>query len=360
MRVAIVGAGIAGLGTALAVERHGRGDEVDLFEQASDLTPVGAGIVLAPNAIRALVAAGVAEDDLDAIALRGVSGGIRRADGTWLSRVDVDTVTDRVGASAALHRADLVSLLADRLRHTRVHLATRVTVSQLTAYDVVVGADGINSRIRRDLSPGLEPVGSGIVAWRFVAEPGPGRASDERHGFEAWGNGELAGVVPLHDGRTYVYAARREPSGGAGADLSWLDAWPDPLPDLVARVDPATVLRHELWSLPALPSFVGRTDRVGVALVGDAAHAMLPFLGQGACQGLEDAVELALHLGDLAGYDAVRRQRAQTVQRRSAQAARIALLRGRGARLRDGVVRRVPQALVQRSLERAVSWLPSR
>lgn len=364
MRVAIVGAGIAGLGTALAIERHGRQVEVDLFEQAPDLTPVGAGIVLAPNAIRALVAAGVPEPDLDAIALRDVAGGLRGANGAWLRRIDIGAVSDRVGRSAALHRADLVTLLASRLRQTRVHLATRVTLSDLTAYDVVVGADGIRSHVRQALFPRTEPVASGIVAWRFVADQDGGARAGGRGGFEAWGHGDIAGVVPLYDGRTYVYAARREPLGGTSVDLSWLREWPDPLPALVAAADPAAVLRHDLWSLPALPSFMGRPDPgtgpARVALVGDAAHAMLPFLGQGACQGLEDAVELALHLDDLAGYDAVRRPRAQAVQRRSAQASRLALLGGRAGLVRNAGVRLIPPALAQRGLERALAWQPSR
>lgn len=132
-----------------------------------------------------------------------------------------------------------------------------------------------------------------------------------------------------------------------------------PIPRLLAGTDEPALLHNDIIELPDLPSFVERD----VALVGDAAHAMTPNLGQGACQALEDAVVLGRCLDDpasgLAAYDRIRRPRSQFVAARSRRTGRLAQLDSpAAAALRNTLLRRTPSAVMTRSLVRILDWQP--
>jgi 2-polyprenyl-6-methoxyphenol hydroxylase-like FAD-dependent oxidoreductase len=166
------------------------------------------------------------------------------------------------------------------------------------------------------------------------------------------GPGGEAGILPLGDGRVCWYVATVAP---AQADLDPVEVfadWHDPLPELVRST--TDVLRHDIYELPLLPTFVsGR-----VALLGDAAHAMTPYLGQGACMALEDAVTLAAVDGDLARYDAVRRPRTQAVWKGSRMAGKFGIeVRSPIAlALRNFVLRALPASMAVRGMTRFSSW----
>jgi 2-polyprenyl-6-methoxyphenol hydroxylase-like FAD-dependent oxidoreductase len=360
--VIVVGGGIAGLTTALAAERMLPGRDLLLLEQSAELTTVGAGILLWPNALAVLERLGICAGEVDRVGRRTGLDGVRTADGRWLRRLERSELDRRVGPSAAFHRAELVDLLRGRLSRTEVRLGaqvSRVSADGVVSWrtggrdeteraGLVVAADGIRSRVRSTLWD-VAPVSSGAVAARAVVDV----ATDV--GVEVWGRGAVAGHLPLRGGRTYVYAARRGPWDGQ--DLDWLASWPGELPRLAEAV--ASAVRtggsrphvDRLSSLPPVRPWV----RGRVALVGDAAHAMLPFLGQGACQGIEDA-EALVHAvaasGDLTGYERARRRQAQTVARASATASRVALADGRAAALRDRLLPLAPDAAYVRQLAR--------
>ncbi|GMA23632.1 monooxygenase [Luteimicrobium album] len=340
----VVGAGIGGLTAAVALRR--RRWDATVLERATSLEPVGAGIALAPNAVRALESIGLGDPVLDLAALQGPVG-LRRPDGRWLVRGDASMVGPE--PTVLLHRSQLVDLLRGALDDGAVRLGVTVTrvdpggpSERATvrvrarddseeaglAADVVVAADGIDSPVRTALFPGQPgPVYAGATAWRFVT-PEPVAVEPA----ETWGRGSVVGLTPLADGRVYCYLTATLPEGTRFRDevgelQRRFGHWHPPLRALLGDLDPATLLHHDLrWLKEPLPRYdVGR-----VALLGDAAHAMTPHLGQGGAQAIEDAVVLAANLRAapgsaavigpaLAAYTAARKGRTQGVARMSAQ-----------------------------------------
>ncbi|WP_328964630.1 FAD-dependent monooxygenase [Streptomyces virginiae] len=369
----VAGAGIGGLTAALALHRHGW--RVTVCERAAGPTAVGAGIVLAPNALRAFDTIGF---DITRTAGRAVPAamGLRRPDGRRLSRADTAASAARFGGPPlALHRSALADALAAALPTTAIRYGVAVTsvddadgspvvrtdAGDLDGADLVIAADGIHSPLRRQYfpeHPGLHH--SGETAWRTVL---PAAASlTGTATAETWGRGERFGVVPLADGRTYLYATAVVPAGRRPADvraelLRRYGTWHDPIPALLDRIDPAAVLQHDLYDLAApLPRFHhGR-----LAWLGDAAHAMTPNLGQGGCQAVEDAAVLGHLLAGagptevpaaLAAYSAARCARTDAIRVRSRRAGRVAALsHPLAVAVRDLAVRATPARVTGRAM----------
>ncbi|WP_046471050.1 FAD-dependent monooxygenase [Allosalinactinospora lopnorensis] len=379
----IAGGGIGGLATALALHRQGW--TVTVVERAVSLAPVGAGIGLAPNAVRALRELGVA-DEVRACSASHEGMGIRHPSGRWLVFVDEEKARRRFGEPfAVLHRADLVRILADRLPPETLHLKTRVEGVETGTgerparvstsqgdfdADLVVAADGLRSGLRSRLFPAHPgPVHAGFTAWRIVVPaPGCGLLASE-----TWGNSGVVGVLPMAEGRVYCYATGVMPPGKLFEDeraetLRRFGDWHAPIPDLFAAAAPETVLRNDVFHLARpLPSL----HRGRVAFLGDAAHPMAPNLGQGACQAIEDAVVLAHVAGDgtdiprrVYDYTAARLERTTAMVRRSAKVGAM-VHRDSPAAVRTrwtlaAVAGRLPFGATARSLRPITGWHPPR
>jgi 2-polyprenyl-6-methoxyphenol hydroxylase-like FAD-dependent oxidoreductase len=388
-RAVVAGAGIGGLTAAVALRRQGW--DVTVLERAPALEPVGSGLGLGPNALHALDAIGLGDEVRRFSAVQG-HGGVRRSDGRWLVRTDLGLLAERFGDPQVMAlRADLVGLLAGRLPAgalcTGVTVTgvdpgnaqdrARVTTSEgdLDA-DLVVAADGIRSRIRATLFPGHPgPQYSGCTTWRFVA-PQPDRSPSPA---ETWGRGTVFGAVPLADGRVYCYGSAFAPAGlrhdDEAAELKRrFGGWHDPIPALIGSVSPEAVLHDDVyWMAEPLPAY----HRGRVAILGDAAHAMTPHLGQGACQAIEDAIVLASVASgasaaaqgpaagaalDLAPYTTARLTRTRMVAQGSYRATRLTgltsrpatALRNTGARLAGLLGPR----LMLRQLAPIAAWTP--
>ncbi|MFH8938887.1 FAD-dependent oxidoreductase [Streptomyces griseosporeus] len=371
----VVGGGIGGLTAAVALHRCGM--RVTVLERAPALAPVGAALSLAPNSLRALDVIGLGDEIRGLAAWQG-DGGMRTPGGRWLARTSAEAAAERFGGPLVLlTRATLVDRLAAQLPPDAVrtgvraaladpgdtHRPARVTTADgdLEA-DLVVGADGIHSAVRRALFPDHPgPLYSGFTTWRLVL-PVPGV---EFASHETWGRGRLWGTHPLKDGRLYAYAAATAPAGGRAPDderaelLRLYGDWHDPIPAVLAAARAEDVLRHDVHHIARpLPAY----HRGRVALLGDAAHAMPPSLGQGGNQAIEDAIVLAHHRADLAAYTAARRPRTTAIARRAVRAARLSMAGGRTAvAVRDALITAVSRtgpALFLRGFDGIADWRP--
>jgi 2-polyprenyl-6-methoxyphenol hydroxylase-like FAD-dependent oxidoreductase len=369
MRAVVVGAGIGGVATAAGLAR--RGWSVTLLERQPVLGEAGASLALWPNAVRALRFLGAADTvEAEGMAIEG--GGSRTDTGRWLTRLDARRMTERLGAPAlVVHRTDLhAALVAALPKSVTVRTGVTVTgVDELDA-DLLVGADGIGSTIRQAHAPEVTIRDSGQVGWRAMV-PQTAAAPLLPQVGESLGRGWRFGCTSVGSRGVYWYAAAPGPlrSGTPVEQLAELRAvfasWHDPIPALVAATNPADLHHHPLLDLdPVAPMRFGER----IALVGDAAHAMTPNLGQGACQALEDAATLAALLDPAFGlplaqalvrYDALRRPRVARIVAQSRRLGRIAGSRGRLAcALRNLAMTAVPARVAESSAAALADWTP--
>ncbi|MEV0776490.1 FAD-dependent monooxygenase [Streptomyces sp. NPDC050428] len=363
MKVAVAGAGIAGLALAAALSRAGI--DCHVYEQAERLAEVGAGVQLAPNATRLLHRIGL-RARLRSFAVAPWAIEMRRwDDGSLLQRTPLGApCRRRFGAPYyTVHRADLHSALLSLIPAGQVHLGARcVGVTQdgdaarlrlsdgstVTA-DLVVGADGIHSVVREQLAPD-QPRYSGQTIYRGLvpAERVPHLLGASL--VRLWlGPGRHCVCYPVSSGRQMSFGATvaasdwREESWSARGDVAELAAayagWH---PDVARLVEAAETVSR--WALHDRES-IDRLSSGRVTVIGDAAHPMLPFQAQGANQAIEDAVVLAACLADaepddqsaaLRRYEEIRLPRTTRIQRQSRENAKtFHLADGDAQRRRD-------------------------
>jgi len=339
LRAVVVGGGIGGIAAAVALARAGI--DVQVHEQAQQLAEVGAGVSLAPNGLRMLERLGVG-DGIRRVGARYASAQLRLPDGRAVRHEPYQFAM--AGQNVGIHRADLLALLAGQLPPGTVRTGHRCTVfsqddgsatvgfadgSTATA-DVVIGADGIHSVLQGFVVAPAEPVFSGVVAYRGLVP----RLEEYPDGtIRMWmGEGRHFLVFPVRAGQLLNYV------GFVSSDTAVRESWS-------AAGDPAALAAHFAGWDPVIGQVIaaisgpggsgfqwGMYDRVPLprwssgrlTLLGDAAHPMLPHLGQGVNQALEDAVALATLLGAstgpagvpraLAAYEGLRRDRTARVQ----------------------------------------------
>ena len=334
LRVTIIGGGIGGVAAAGAL--HRRGIDVGLYEQAPALREVGAGVALHPNGVRMLRRLGLGPE-IERWGARWTDAQFRHADGRliapmWPAGESVEIY--------GIHRADLLQILLARLPAEVIHVGHRCigfeqdedravvlfANGNQVAADIVVAADGIHSTLQRYVTPPSLPLPSGSVAYRGVVRAAS--VSWPAGAMRNWlGSGKHFLVFPVRANELLNYvgfvatsqrtaeswSAAGEPAALASEFAGW-----DPLVEsIVAQVD--VTFWWGLYDREPLPRWTaGR-----LTLLGDAAHPMLPHVGQGANQAIEDGVALAALLEQadartapraLEVYEGVRRERTARVQ----------------------------------------------
>jgi salicylate hydroxylase len=349
IRIAIIGGGLAGLATAAALAQFGF--EAEVFEQSRELGEIGTGINVSPQAVKALRAIRLG-DKIAAVA--NIAPGVLTRDmnsGARLDYRDQTAAVARFGAGIhTFHRADLLQALASGVGPTRIHLDHKLTgigehaASVMLTFangarreaDLVIGADGVHSLVRHALYGDDNPTYTGQMVWRaLVAGSNVPAEVLEPSGHVQWlGPGRHFFAYYLR-GREVVNIVTQEDTD-AWVDEGWsIPGNPDDMRASFPNAEPllATLLRRvtqcSKWGLFTRP-LTDHWGRGRIALIGDAAHAMLPNAGQGASQSFEDAYVIARWLaaepGDpaeaLRNFRRVRIPRVHEIQRRSATIVR--------------------------------------
>jgi len=372
MSVGIIGGGIGGVATAIALQQSGI--PATVYERAPRLTEVGAGMMLWPNATRVLKSLGLL-DDIAARSGPNTNFLVRADCGKVLMSIDLGQF--EVPALCA-RRSDLLASLLTKLpaesiclgreftrleqldRGVRAHFAD----GSVAEHDAFIGADGIRSRVRAQLFGMSHPIYRGYTVWRGVAAY-DGAAIPRGTNSETWGPGSRFGILDVGPGRYTWYATangempQAVPEDKRKAELlRRFDGWHEPVAALIDGTE--MILENGAYDLPPLKRWTaGR-----VTLLGDAAHPCTPNLGQGGCMALEDAFVLARCVTTTQSieaaferYESLRRSRTRHIQQRSLWMGQIGQWQSRAVVAgRRAVTGLLPAALFEHNLRRVYSY----
>lgn len=384
MKGIIVGAGIGGLTTAIALESQGI--EHQIFDAAPELSVKGAGILIPPNAMAVLAQYNLIE------ALKPFAQPIQKmvimdANGALLSSSSTDfAYHGKRFQTHAIHRGELQKLLLNKLNSKQINLdhkcdslsfkANKVVVDFYNKPDVsadfVIGADGLRSKVRSSLFPTGTNRNhlrySGQVCWRGIANI----ELDEKWRTqltEIWGQGTRFGLVKIAPEQVYWYATQYQKSPleqkiDFQSLINYFAHYPSPVQALVESTQPNQIIQDSIYDLTPLSNWSDRN----VVLMGDAAHASTPNLGQGGAQAIEDAHLLAKTLSSqvtqqygteiaFKHFEQARRKKVDTLVKTAWQIGQVTNLSNPVAcYMRNTAVRHMSKFMMQKSTQQMYAW----
>lgn len=365
MEISIIGGGITGLTTALAL--HKKGIEAIVFERAETYSEVGAALWLQPNAIKVLEWLGIKET----VQSRGKTLGLMEVTDQHFKpfkAINGEILKDASGnQTLAIHRVELQRILTEEVEEKCKIIRNAPFQSfenpsdQITFQaggenyqsDVLLGCDGIHSTVRAQLFPESELRSTHQICWRGISDYSlPGQLADK--GKEMWGNRIRFGLSPIAGGKVYWFAVMNAKEGVENLTIDEVKAIFGPMNPIVADIIAATEFLHEavLHDLKRLPTW----HQGKVCLLGDAAHATTPNMGQGACQGMEDAYYFAHILAQSASPEAAfeafekhRRPKVDYVVNNSWRFGKIAHAFG-GKTLMKTIMKLTPESVLRKQM----------
>lgn len=390
LAAAVAGGGVAGLTAAVSLAQAGW--KVRVLERASAFGEVGAGLALTANAMAALSAVGLAE----AVCRAGhtdYADGFQDLAGRWLMRRPGDRADLRAIATlCGIHRQRLHAVLLQAAQSTTdIDLVTGAAVTSVrpgtaggaraqvcwqeagaercAGTDLIVAADGVRSVVRAQLFPGVRPRYSGSTSWRAIVTD----TSTGDRLVEMWGPGTEFGALRISPGEVYWYGYFRHPQNAVFGDelaaaRDHFRDWSAQVRAMIAATSADRLLRHDVYDLGGGPP---RYTCGRIVLIGDAAHAMVPTLGQGAATAVEDGVCVGQLIaapvaagGDMAAamsaFDQARRPRCRQIARLSVLTGRLGCDLGGGWRqtARNRLLPLLPAAAMLKAAAPIVHWTP--
>lgn len=375
MKIAIIGGGIGGLTTAIALQSKGFTD-ITVYEAAPEIRAVGAGILIASNAMTIFERLGISEqiksggNVLDFVSLANHHGEI-------LSKVDFSKIIKRYGNGAvSIHRGRLQQVLLKNAGKTTVLTGKRLKNIQNTAggktqlsfedgttaeADIIIGADGIHSAVRKHLFGEIPLRYSGQTCWRGIAKM---QTENPKASVEIWGThaGVRACVNQVNKTEVYWYITQKH---AAGMKLTVEETKPyllnlvsefnSPIQKAIQLTENQDILHNDLSDFKPINQWY----KDNIVLVGDAAHATTPNLGQGACQAIEDALCLANCLKDspsvkeaFSTFQNARIKKVKFVVNTSFQIGQLSNIGGAiGYRLRNFILKAAPTSVAEKQFD---------
>lgn len=363
----IIGAGIGGLTTALTLKK--RGLNVNIFESSAEIKPVGAGIILANNAMQVFQKLGI-QDKIEKAGNKISFMKITDDQLTPLSVVNLSEYEQKYGVSnIAIHRGELQKILANEIGFDNINLSKRLSkieknrLFKLTFEDnstieskLVIGADGIKSVVRNQLFEKSTLRNPNQICWRGICEIDlPQKYHNELN--EAWGKGKRFGFVKISDKKVYWYALTNSKNVEiSNVNLTeYFSEFHSDILNILSATKKEQIIVSDIFDLKPIDKW----QNENVCIVGDAAHATTPNLGQGACQAIEDAYVLGKLLDNgmpientFKAYEKLRRKKAHTIVNTSWTVGKMAHIENRlGIWLRNLVMKNMPKSANKKQMD---------
>lgn len=365
--VNIIGAGIGGLTTALTLQQKGL--NVKIFESSAEIKPVGAGIIMANNAMQVFQKLGI-QDKIGKAGNKISYMKITDMQLNNISTVDLTEYEKKYGVhTVAIHRGELQKILANEIGHDNINLSKRLSkiekaeLFKLTFEDnstieskLVIGADGIRSVVRNQLFEESTLRNANQKCWRGICEIDlPQKYHNELN--EAWGKGKRFGFVKISDKKVYWYALTNSKNTNADeVNLTELfSEFHSDISQIISATLKEQIIISDIFDLKPIDKWQSEN----VCLIGDAAHATTPNLGQGACQAIEDAYVIGKLLGSglsientFEDYEKLRRKKAHSIVNTSWTIGKIAHIENRfGFWLRNFAMKSLPKSANKKQLD---------
>ena len=368
MKISIIGAGIGGLTTAITLKQ--KGFEVEIFEASKDFRKAGSGINLAINAMQVFKRLGIYEE-ITSSASYTKSLLITDEKLNIITKVNLENAEIAFKSKTyAIHRATLHTILLNRLKGVKIHLNKKLkslsqtndevnfTFEDKTSYssNVLIGADGIHSVVRKSIIKNTELRITKQVCWRGIVKVDISKKYQTELN-ELWGKGKRFGFVHINENEVYWYALANYKTDYkkefSNVNLRELFSNFNPLiKKIISKTDKSNIIFNEMMDLKPISSW----HHKNVCLIGDASHATTPNLGQGACQAIESAYVIADCLSTekntqsaFKKLEKVRKKNAEKIISTSWTVGKMAHLENRfGMFLRNNLMRLMPKKLTEK------------